>query len=106
MYKKSLISIIVLSVLLSGCFLVPVRKMNVQQGNVVTQAKANQLHTGMSKAQVLNILGNPVLMDTFNNNRWTYVYTHRIGKKTIAKKHLILTFRNDRLQPFSLRSGI
>ncbi len=54
-------------------------KIDVQQGNVLTQEMVVQLKPGLSKDQVRFILGTPVLMDMFHANRWDYVYRLQKG---------------------------
>jgi len=66
-----------LALLLGACalpgFMQPYR-MDIQQGNFVTQEMVSQLKPGMSKEQVRYILGTPLLTDVFHAERWDYVY--------------------------------
>jgi len=66
-----------LALLLGACavpkFMQPYR-MDIQQGNFVTQDMVSQLKPGMSKEQVRYILGTPLLTDVFHAERWDYVY--------------------------------
>lgn len=68
---------------ISGCSSVPrivnEYKIDVQQGNVLTQDMVAQLRPGLSKDQVRFILGTPMLMDMFHAQRWDYVYRLRKG---------------------------
>jgi len=87
---------------LTACSYFPwVHRIDVQQGNVVTQDMVNQLKPGMTKEQVRFLLGTPVLIDTFNNNRWHYVYTVYKGQKKLEEHELVVLFKNDRLQSLS-----
>ena len=63
-------------------------KIDIQQGNVLTQDMVSQLRPGLTKDQVRFILGTPVLMDMFHANRWDYVYSLRDSRtgKTEMKK--------------------
>lgn len=54
-------------------------KIDVQQGNVLTQDMVAQLRPGQTKDQVRFILGTPVLMDMFHADRWDYVYRLQKG---------------------------
>ncbi|MDR3221634.1 MAG: outer membrane protein assembly factor BamE [Candidatus Accumulibacter sp.] len=54
-------------------------KIDIQQGNVLTQDMVAQLRPGLSKDQVRFILGTPVLTDMFHANRWDYVYRLQKG---------------------------
>ena len=61
---------------LPGIYRIP-----IQQGNLVTQEMVNQLRPGMTKQQVRYLLGTPLLIDTFNEDRWEYLYTNRPASK-------------------------
>ena len=52
-----------------------VYRIDIQQGNDVTQDMVNKLEAGMSKSQVAYIMGTPLLIDTFHPNRWDYIYS-------------------------------
>ncbi len=74
---------LLLATVLSGCSSVPrivnEYKIDVQQGNVLTQEMVSQLKPGLTKDQVRFILGTPVLADVFHANRWDYVYRLQKG---------------------------
>ncbi|MDR1163295.1 MAG: outer membrane protein assembly factor BamE [Candidatus Accumulibacter sp.] len=67
----------------AGCTAIPrfinEYKIDVQQGNILTQDMVSQLRPGLSKDQVRFILGTPVLADVFHANRWDYTYRLRKG---------------------------
>jgi outer membrane protein assembly factor BamE len=76
-----------------------VHKIDVQQGNVITQEVLNKLTVGMDKGQVKRLLGTPLIEDPFHNNRWDYVYRFKAGNtKEQQSAHLTLLFEDDRLQ--------
>ena len=54
----------------------------------------------MTKSQVRYILGNPVIDDSLNQQRWDYVYTLQIAGGDILRRVLILHFRDQRLSYF------
>ena len=70
---------------------------DVQQGNVITQEMVNQLKVGMNRRQVQFILGTPLIMDPFHQDRWDYYYSLKRGKKYRAKRTLSLFFKGDAL---------
>jgi outer membrane protein assembly factor BamE len=73
-------------------------KIDVQQGNVLTQDMVAQLKPGLSKDQVRFVLGTPVLMDMFHANRWDYVYRMQKGNGTIEMRQFSAFFdANDKL---------
>jgi len=55
-------------------------KIDIQQGNVLTQEMVSQLKPGQTREQVRFILGTPILMDIFHQERWDYVYSYRNGR--------------------------
>ena len=61
-------------------------KIDVQQGNVLTQDMVAQLRPGQTKDQVRFILGSPVLTDMFHANRWDYVYRLQKGNGEIEMR--------------------
>ena len=88
-------AVILLSVL-SACSSVPrivnEYKIDVQQGNVLTQEMVSQLKPGLSRDQVRFILGTPVLMDMFHANRWDYVYWLKKGNTGAVEKREFSVF--------------
>lgn len=90
------IAILGLAVLAFGCSKFPYR-LNVQQGNVITQEMVDKLEPGMDKRKVEFILGTPLVTDVFNRDRWDYVYTFKPGGGEMTERRLILFFENDRL---------
>ena len=78
-----------------GC--VRVYVPDVQQGNVITQGMVDQLKVGMNRRQVQFILGTPLIMDPFHQDRWDYYYSLKRGKKYRAKRTLSLFFKGDEL---------
>ena len=73
-------------------------KIDIQQGNVVTQEMVAKLKPGMTKAQVRFILGTPLIMDTFHANRWDYVYRYQKAGKLTEERKLALFFDKELLQ--------
>ena len=49
-------------------------KIEIQQGNVITQAQVEKLTVGMDRRQVRTLLGTPLLIDAFHPDRWDYLY--------------------------------
>ena len=96
--------ILLVVTLVSGCqyFRFPgVYKINVQQGNIITQEMIDQLKPGMTRRQVRYIMGNPLIQDTFNPDRWDYVYTMIPAKGEPTKERMSIYFEDDKLVRFS-----
>ncbi|KXU38953.1 hypothetical protein AXE65_10930 [Ventosimonas gracilis] len=80
-------------IVLAGCF-PGVYKIDIQQGNVVTQDMIDELRPGMSKAQVRYIMGNPLITDTFHARRWDYLYSLQTGSGEKSQKRMSLYFND------------
>lgn len=90
--------------LLVGCqsFRFPgVHKINIQQGNIITQDMIDQLQPGMSKRQVRYIMGNPLIQDTFNPDRWDYFYSMKTARGDETKERVSIFFEGDKLTGFN-----
>lgn len=80
---------------LTGCSFI--YKVDTQQGNLFDKSTVDALKPGMSKRQVLLIMGSPALTSPFDQNRWDYVSTIRRGRNKMASKDLVLSFKDDAL---------
>ncbi|WP_051536613.1 outer membrane protein assembly factor BamE [Nitrosospira briensis] len=85
--------------LLAGCSSVPslIYKIEIQQGNVITQEMVNKLKPGMTRSQVRFALGSPMISDAFHENRWDYVYRLEQRGKLVEQRHLAVFFEGDKL---------
>lgn len=90
------IMVSILAASLTGC---AIHRIDVQQGNVIKDDMVKQLTVGMTERQVRFILGSPLIQDPFHKNRWDYIYTLQPGdtRAITERKHLKLTFENDKL---------
>lgn len=76
----------------SGC----VYRMDVQQGNLLDGEQVDQVEVGMTRSQVRFLLGTPMVIDSFNADRWDYVYSLRRGhSRKVTKRHLVVWFEGD-----------
>jgi outer membrane protein assembly factor BamE len=94
-----LLAPILAALCLAGCGLV--YTIDVQQGNYVTQDVAAKLKTGMTKAEVRNLLGTPLLVDTFHNNRWDYFFSNVQRGRAENRTRLSVFFENDKVVSFT-----
>ncbi len=93
-----------LGLALSGCssIIFPgVYRIQVRQGNVITEEMVAKLKPGMTRRQVRFIMGTPLIEDTFNKDRWDYVYMARRGRKITKQARISLVFDGDRLASYS-----
>ena len=72
-----------------------VYRIDIQQGNNVSQDMINQLQPGMTKNQVAYVMGTPLLVDTFHPNRWDYIYSYQPGGDDREQRRITLYFDED-----------
>jgi len=72
-------------------------RIDVRQGNYVSQEMAAQLKPGMTRDQVRFVLGTPLVADMFHADRWDYVYRFQPGRGGPQTRRLTVFFENDRL---------
>jgi len=97
--KKLLIIIACIATLVpAGCarFHI-VHRIDIQQGNVVNREKVNQLKLGMNRNQVQFIMGSPMVVDVFHENRWDYIYYLKPGYGDPEEDRVSVFFENDAL---------
>ena len=78
-----------------------VYKLNIPQGNIVTQDMVDQLRPGLTKRQVSFILGTPLIRDTFDQDRWDYIYSFQPGGGERVQETLTVFFENNQLTHFT-----
>jgi len=81
---------------LSAC---SIHKVDIQQGNIVSQEMMAQLTTGMKRAEVERLMGRPMIIDPFRHDRWDYLHTFKSGKGDAPRKQYRVTlfFDGERL---------
>jgi outer membrane protein assembly factor BamE len=72
-------------------------RIDVQQGNVVTQDMLARLEHGMDRAKVRSIMGTSLVKDVFHQDRWDYVYTMKPNGEDRAARRITLYFQEERL---------
>lgn len=72
--------------------------LDVQQGNIIDQKDIDKLRPELSKDQVIFVLGNPVVDDSFADDKWIYLYSYKNRNRDVdTQKKLTLTFVEDKL---------
>lgn len=83
------ITILLFSSLLISC---SSYRMDVQQGNVIEPSALNRVSVGMSREQVIGIMGSPLMQDDFQNDRWDYVFYLNKSGKIVEQKSIAVFF--------------
>jgi outer membrane protein assembly factor BamE len=103
MNNRSFLALLVFAAAAPACNYVPripgvtPYKMEIQQGNFVSQEMVSQLKQGMSKEQVRFILGTPLLTDIFHADRWDYVYWREAAGGQREQRKLVVWFEKGQL---------
>lgn len=93
---RKLVLVLLTALVTSGCGLL--YRQPIYQGNLLEKSAVEQLQPGMSKQQVLNLLGTPSIADPFHHSRWDYTTSQRVGRRGAAEvKNFVLHFEGDRL---------
>jgi outer membrane protein assembly factor BamE len=90
---------LVIAALASGCNVV--YKQNIQQGNVLDRDDLNRLETGMTKRQVMVLLGSPAVQSPFHSDRWDYINSFAPRGGEAERRTLTIEFENDRVVDFA-----
>ena len=106
-----------LSLLLSGCGirqiasdgsllgLVTPYRIDIVQGNAITREQLAVVKPGMSRAQVRDILGTPLLNDPFHAERWDYLFTIRRPGTEPQRRSIVALFEGDVLKKLEMPEG-
>jgi outer membrane protein assembly factor BamE len=91
--------------LLSGCEslqrtdslfgLITPYRIDIVQGNAITREQAALVKPGMSRLQVRDVLGTPLVTDPFHAGRWDYIFTLRRPNTDVQRRSVVVTFEGD-----------
>ncbi|HEY9945772.1 TPA: outer membrane protein assembly factor BamE [Neisseria meningitidis] len=74
--------------------LFPSYKLKIIQGNEIDPRAAAALRLGMTKDQVLLLLGSPLLRDAFHTDRWDYTFNTSRNGIIKERSNLTVYFEN------------
>ena len=95
-----------LSLGILSCSALSPYKVPILQGNIIEDKDVEQLSEGLTKDQVLYLLGTPMLNSPLHPNRWDYIYSVSIGDQLIGEKKLSLLFdENQKLTTWSIQES-
>lgn len=100
MFSRVLAAIAVLVLASCGSIRLPLPgfgsyRMEIQQGNFVSQEMVSQLKPGMSKDQVRFVMGTPLITDSFHADRWDYVFRRQKANSTELEQRTLAVFFED-----------
>ncbi len=96
MRRSRLLLVAASSALIAACSYKPSfineYKIDIQQGNVLSQEAVSQLKPGQTRDQVRFLLGTPMVADIFHQQRWDYVYRYQSGKTGKVESRQLAVF--------------
>jgi outer membrane protein assembly factor BamE len=72
-------------------------RIDIVQGNVVTKEQIASVKPGMSRTQVRDLLGSPMVTDVFHADRWDYVFTISRPGTPAQRRSIVALFDGERL---------
>ena len=73
-------------------------RIEIVQGNVITSEQAARIKPGLSRLQVRDILGTPLIADPFHGDRWDYIFTIRRDGLPNQRRSVVVWFDGDALK--------
>ena len=93
-HRLRAVAAIAAACLLAAC----VYRLDTQQGNLLDTEQVSAVETGMTRSQVRFLLGTPMVADSFDRERWDYVYYFRSGRTGDTRRyHVIVWFDGDQV---------
>ncbi|MDP1912237.1 outer membrane protein assembly factor BamE [Brevundimonas sp.] len=78
-------------------FITPYR-IDIVQGNAVTKEQVAAVKPGLTRLQVRDIMGTPLLADPFHADRWDYIFTLRRAGATPQRRSVVVHFEADKVK--------
>jgi len=73
-------------------------RLEIVQGNLITQEQAAAIKPGLTRAQVRDVLGSPLLADPFHADRWDYVFAIRRQGAEPQLRRVVVLFKDEKLE--------
>jgi len=81
-------------------------RVEIVQGNVLTKEQAEKVKPGMTREQVRDLLGTPLLTDIFHADRWDYVFTIRRQGSPFEQRKVVAWFEGDALKKLDVPDNL
>lgn len=91
---------LILTLFLAGCAFPGVYKINVQQGNIVTDKELAALTDGMPRSQVHALMGTPLMLNPVDTSREYYVYTFQRAGGEVEEQRIIVYYDEDQFSHY------
>jgi outer membrane protein assembly factor BamE len=91
---RAILVTLAVSLTASAC----VYRINIQQGNFLDQKDVDQVKDGMTRSQVRYLLGTPMVADSFDKERWDYIYYLKKGRsRHVDSRRVTVYFDGDKV---------
>jgi len=87
MNLKTIVLVCISTLVLTAC--IRPYQPDIQQGNILNNSDLSEIRYGMTKQEVLFILGTPMVIDPFNESRWDYFYSKTDQQKRETTTRLV-----------------
>ena len=95
---SSRVGLVLAVVFLAGCApIIKGYRQNLAQGQSLTNTQVMQIHKGMTRTQVEEHLGQPVLTTVYAPNQMIYIFTMLPVHGPAYKRHMIITLHHHRV---------
>jgi outer membrane protein assembly factor BamE len=94
---------LILILAISGCAFPGVYKINVQQGNIVTDKELTALTEGMPRSQVHAVMGTPLMLNPVDPSREYYIYTFQRKGGDINEQRIIVYYDGDQYSHYEAK---
>ncbi len=91
------ILILIISLIMISCSNTSIYRVSITQGTVFKQEDINKLEVGMTKDQVIYVMGQPSFENFFEKNVWNYFYQIKSGETVDLERRLKLFFDDENL---------
>ena len=78
--------------------------ISIEQGQLINEEKLNKINTGLSKDQVMYLLGKPSTINPFLYDQWNYLYFNNSNQKEIKK--LVIYFKNEKVYKILVQNDV
>ena len=81
-------------------------RVEIVQGNVLTKEQVSRVQPGMTRDQVKDLLGTPLLTDVFHSDRWDYTFTIRRQGTPFEQRKVVAWFDGDKLKSLDVPENL
>lgn len=92
---KALASALLIAICATQIGACSIYRLGSRQGNEVTAEKLKALEDALTREQVIEAMGSPLITDPFRNDRWDYVYYYSKHNEETKLRRITVFFNED-----------